>query len=134
MPATSRPKAERHPDPKPERMKVLAAILLAVASVATAASGTPSVTVQGSNVSFKDAMAKCPGALAGISFSLGHVRVAEQPGVMSDLDDASPTAQVLTLQSTSGGSATVTINAHTRTVSSKNVKLAGASVACISAD
>jgi hypothetical protein len=79
-------------------------------------------------------MAACPGALAGISFALNHLRVAEQAGVVSDLDDASPTAQVLTLQNASGASATVMVNAVAHTVSAKNVKLGNKSVACVSAD
>jgi hypothetical protein len=116
-------------------MKVLASILLAAATVATAAaSTTPSVTVQPSNVSFKDAMAACPGALAGISFALNHLRVAEQAGVVSDLDDANPTAQVLMLADAKGASATVNVNAKTHTVSAKNVKLGNKNVACVSAD
>jgi hypothetical protein len=85
-------------------------------------------------MSFKEAMTACPGALAGISFALNHVRIAEQPGVLSDLDDSSPTSQVLTLQNGRGGSAVVTINAQTHAVSAKNVKLSGKNVACVSAD
>jgi hypothetical protein len=116
-------------------MKVLATILLAAAMGATAAAGTPaSVTVQASNLSFKESMAACTGALAGITFTLNHVRIAEQAGVSADLDDASPTAQVLTLQNASGAAATVTINAVAHTVSAKNVKLGGKTVACVSPD
>jgi hypothetical protein len=116
-------------------MKALASILLVAATVATASAATPaSVTVQASGVSFKDAMAACPGALAGISFTLYHLRVAEQAGVLADLDDASPTAQVLVLQGANGASATVKINAQAHTVSAKNVKLANKTVACVSAD
>jgi spore maturation protein SpmA len=116
-------------------MKILAPFLLAAATVATAVAGTmPSVTVQASNVSFKDAMAACPGALAGISFSLNHLRVSEQAGVVSDLDDANPMAQVLMLQDAKGASATVTVNAKAHTVSAKNVKLGNKNVACVSAD
>jgi hypothetical protein len=115
-------------------MKILASIVLAAATVATAAASTPSsVKVQGSNVSFKYALNACPGALAGISFSLHHVRIAEQAGVSSDLDDANPASQVLTLTG-STGSAVVTIDAQALTVSAKNVKLAGKTVACISPD
>jgi hypothetical protein len=116
-------------------MKALAPILLAAATVATAAASTmPSVTVQASNVSFKDAMAACPGALAGISFTLNHLRVAEHAGVVSDLDDANPMAQVLMLQDANGASATVNVNARAHTVSAKNVKLGNKNVACVSAD
>jgi hypothetical protein len=116
-------------------MKALASILLAAATVATASAATPtSVTVQASNVSFKDAMAACPGALAGISFALNHLRVAEHAGVVSDLDEDTVTAQVLTLQDANGASATVKINAVAHTVSAKNVKLAGKNVVCVSAD
>jgi hypothetical protein len=116
-------------------MKILASILLAAATVATASAGTmPTVIVQASNVSFKDSMAACPGALAGISFTLGHLRVAEHAGVVSDLDDANPSAQVLMLQDANGASATVNVNAKMRAVSAKNVKLGNKNVACVSAD
>jgi hypothetical protein len=116
-------------------MKVLAPILVAAATLAIASAGTmPSVMVQASNVSFKDAMAACPGALAGISFALNHLRVAEHAGVVSDLDDADATAQVLMLQDANGASATVNINAKAHTVSAKNVKLGNPNVACVSAD
>jgi hypothetical protein len=116
-------------------MKVLAAILLAAATGATAAASTaPSVTVAASNLSFKQAMAACPGALAGITFTLNHVRVAEQPGVLSDLDNASATDQLLVLQNAAGATATVHVDSVAHTVSGKNVKLSGKNVACVSPD
>jgi len=116
-------------------MKILAVLLLTAATSAAAVADTgASVTVLASNLSFKQSMTACPGALAGITFTLGHVRIAEQPGVVSDLDDANPNAQVLTLQDAGGASATVTIDAKARTVSAKNVKLSGKNVACVSKD
>jgi len=116
-------------------MKTLAVLLLTAATGAVAIASTgSSVTVQASNLSFKQSMSACPGALAGITFALNHVRIAEQPGVLSDLDDANPSAQVLVLQGAGGASATVTIDAAARTVAAKNVKLSGKSVACVSKD
>jgi hypothetical protein len=113
-------------------MKILAAILLAAATGATAAaSAATTVTIAPSTLSFKQSMAACPGALAGITITQNHLRVAEQPGVLSDLDAASPTAQLLTLQNATGAAAAVTVNASTHTVTGKNVKLSGKSVACV---
>ena len=100
-----------------------------------AASGSASVTVQPSNISFGSMHAACPGGtLAGISLSLGHVRIAESTGVDSDVDDANPSAQTITL--TSGSKmATATVNAHTNTVSAKHVTLASRNrVACVAPD
>lgn len=113
-------------------MRIVAVLSLLAALGASAA--PVSVTVAPSNTSFKEAMAACPGAMAGISFTLGHLRVAEQAGVDSDLDDADPTAQTLTLTAADGGTASVKIDAKTRTVIAKNVKLSGTSVACVSPD
>ena len=113
-------------------MRIVAVLSLLAA---LGASGTPSsVTVAPSSTSFKQAMDACPGALAGISFTLGHVRIAEQAGVDSDIDSSDPTAQAITLTASGGGSAAVTVNAQTHTVSAKNVKLSGNNVACVSPD
>lgn len=114
-------------------IKPLATVLLVAAL--GAAGGSTGVTVQPSNISFRSALAACPsGTLAGISLALGHVRVAEAAGVDTDIDDANPTAQMVTL--TSGGkTATATVNAHTNTVSAKHVTLASRQrVACVAPD
>ena len=103
---------------------------------ALGAAGTPqSVTVQPSSIGFKQALAACPpGTLGAISLTLGHVRVAEAPGVDSDIDAANPSAQLLTL---SGGNknAAVKVNASKNIVAAKHVTLvSGRRVACVAPD
>lgn len=112
-------------------MRIMAAVTFMAALGATGSATT--VTVAPSSIGFKQAMAACPGALAAVSFTLGHVRIAELPGVSSDLDDTVPTAQTIALTSASGN-ANVTVNAKTRQVSANNVKLSGKTVACIGHD
>lgn len=109
--------------------------LAALVALLGAAAAPSSVTVQPSSIGFKQAMAACPaGTLGAISLTLGHVRVAEGPGVSSDIDDANPSAQTVTLSS-SGASATATVNASKNTVSAKHVTLAsGRRVACVAPD
>jgi len=103
---------------------------------ALGAAGSPaSVTVQPSSIGFKQALAACPaGTLAAVSLTLGHVRVAEGAGVNSDIDDANPSAQTVTL--TSGNrTATATVSASKNTVSAKHVTLASVKrVACVAPD
>ena len=104
--------------------------------VALGAAASPtSVTVQPSNISFSSMHAACPpGTLAGISLSLGHVRIAESAGVDSDVDDANTRAQIVTLTSGSK-TATAKVNAHENTVAAKHVTLASARrVACVAPD
>jgi hypothetical protein len=113
--------------------KPLAAAALFVALAA--ATGSQSVTVQPSSIGFKDALAACPaGTLGAISLTLGHVRVAEAAGVDSDIDDAAPNDQTVSL--TSGGkSAMATVNAAKKTVAAKHVTLASQKrVACVAPD
>ena len=114
-------------------MKPFAVLSLALALGAAPAPTT--VTVDASSIGFKDALAACPaGTLASVSFTLGHVRVAEGAGVDSDIDDANPNAQTLTL-SGNGKSATVAVNAAKHTVTARHVSLAsGRRVACVGAD
>ncbi|MBV8490078.1 MAG: hypothetical protein JO199_06050 [Candidatus Eremiobacteraeota bacterium] len=113
-------------------MRVFAALALLVAIGATGAPAT--VTVAPANLSFKQAMTACPGALAGITFTLGHLRIAEQSGVDSDIDASNPAAQVVTLAASNGGGAKVTVNATTHQVTAKNVTLSGKNVACVAPD
>jgi hypothetical protein len=104
--------------------------------VALGASGAPgSVTVQPSSIGFKDALAACPsGTLAAISITLGHMRISEAAGVDSDIDDANPSAQTVTL-SLGSKSATAKVDAAKHVVSAKHVTAASANrVACVSAD
>lgn len=114
-------------------IKSLAPPLLVVALGAAGASS--SVTLQPSSIGFKQALAACPsGTLASISLALGHVRIAEAPGVGSDIDDANPAAQTITLTS-AAQSATATVNAHANTVSARHVTLvSGKRVACVAPD
>jgi hypothetical protein len=102
---------------------------------ALGAAGSSSVTVQPSSVGFKDALAACAsGTLGAISLALGHVRVAEAPGVDSDVDAQSPSAQLVSLTSGSK-SATATVNALKNTVGAKHVTLAShGRVACVAPD
>lgn len=111
------------------------ATLLVFVVACGAAGGTTSVTVQPSNISFRAMHAACPpGTLAAIALSLGHVRIAESPGVDADVDDANTRAQVVTLTSGSK-TATATVNAHENMVSAKHVTLASSRrVACVAAD
>ena len=100
-----------------------------------AAGVTSSVTVQPSSIGFKQALEACPpGTLGAISLTLGHLRVAEGPGVDSDIDDANPNAQTVTLSSGSN-SAIVSVNASKNMVAAKHVRLASAKrVACVAPD
>lgn len=114
-------------------MRPLSSLLLFAALGAVG--GSTSVTVAPSNISFKSALAACPaGTLAGISLSLGHVRISEAAAVDSDIDDANVSAQIITLTSGSK-TATATVNAHQNTVVAKHVTLASARrVACVAPD
>jgi hypothetical protein len=114
-------------------MRPFAVVLL---SVALGAAGSPAtVTVAPSSIGFKQALAACPpGTLAAISLTLGHLRVAEAPGVDSDIDAADPNAQSVALSSGSK-SATAIVNASKNAVSAKHVTLAsGKRVACVAPD
>jgi hypothetical protein len=117
---------------KMDKKSLAALIVLGALGVAGA---TTTVTVQPSSIGFKDALAACPmGALAAISLTLGHVRVAEGPSVESDIDSGNPNAQILTLVSGTK-SATATVSAAKHTVSAKHVALASAKrVACVAPD
>jgi hypothetical protein len=100
------------------------------------AAGMPgSVTVVPSSLGFKQALAACPpGTLGAITLTLGHVRVAEAPGVDSDIDSTSPNAQLVSLASGSQH-ATATVNASKNTVMAAHVTLASRKrVACVAPD
>lgn len=116
------------------KMDIRPLALVSAFAALGATGGATTVTVQPSNISFRSMHAACPEALAGISLSLGHVRLAEGAGVDSDIDDANPSAQVITLTS-AGKTATVTVNAHKNTVAAKHVTLASRNrVACVAPD
>jgi hypothetical protein len=109
--------------------------VIALLAALGASGGSASVTVQPSSIGFKQALAACPSdALGAISLTLGHVRVAEAPGVESDVDAQSPAAQSVSLSSGSK-SATATVNALKNTISAKHVTLAShGRVACVAPD
>ena len=109
--------------------------LLALLAALGASGSSASVTITPSSIGFKEALAACPaGSLAAISITLGHVRVAEAPGVDSDIDATNPNAQTVGLSS-SGKSATASVNAAKHTVAAKHVTLAsGKRVACVAPD
>lgn len=105
--------------------------------VLLAASGSGSVTLQESNVTFKRALQSCTGALGSVSFALGHGRVATAPGVESDqsLPDSSAVISVVLQASNGAKSAKVSIDQRNRTVTAKNVRAeANRTVACILPD
>ncbi len=102
-----------------------------------AAAGGSSATLRDSNVTFKQALHSCGGALGSVSFALGHARIATLPGVDMDESPPGPISMIsVVLQSASGGqSAKVTIDQTHRTVAAKNVRLKmSGSVACILPD
>lgn len=99
---------------------------------AAAASG--SVTVKPGSLSYKQALAACPKALGAVTFTLGHARLASAPGVTYTVDTSDAGIDTATLTG-AAGSATVTANAHDRTITGKNVTLKyNGQVACVAAD
>lgn len=95
-----------------------------------------SATLHNSNLSFKDALGVCPGALGSVSFSVNHARIAAASGVETDESepDANGKFQV-TLQDAGGKSARVAIDQKRRSVSAKNKRVAlRGTVACILPD
>jgi hypothetical protein len=117
------------------KMDIKPFVLVLLAATLGVAGATTTVSVQPSSIGFKDALAACPThALAAISLTLGHLRIAEGLAVESDIDSANPNAQIVTLVSGTK-SATATVNASEHTVSAKHVTLASANrVACVAAD
>lgn len=114
------------------KMNIRTFALVFLVGAVGAAGAASSVTVQPSSIGFKQALAACPpGTLGAISLTLGHLRVAEGPDVDSDIDDANPNAQTVTL-SNGSKSAIVSVNASKNTVAAKHVSLAsGKRVACV---
>ena len=95
------------------------------------------VSLRDSTVSFKQALAACPGSLGSISFALGHARVAASQGVDTFETEGDANGKLsVTLQNAAGSaSAAVSIDQRRRSVSAKHlsVQLNGR-VACIRAD
>jgi hypothetical protein len=117
----------------PAGLTALFALLLATAA-AGAASQT--VTLQPSSLSFKQAISACSGSLGSVTFTLGHARVAAQPGVSEDVDtSASGIDSVTFTNDATGKSAVATANGHARTVSAKNVQAKWKNqLACVNPD
>jgi hypothetical protein len=115
-------------------MKVVAAIAL-VAALGATPSASP-VTLHATNMTFKEAITTCAGALGSVTFSLGHTRLQAADGVNTDEDETSPGAGSVTFTNASNGkSATATINAAKRSVSAKHLTVKGNnSVACVYPD
>lgn len=109
--------------------------VIALFAAIGAAGGTTTVTVNPSSIGFKQALEACPSeSLGTISLTLGHVRVAQGPGVESDIDVQSVSAQTVTFSSGSK-TATAMVNALKNTVSAKHVTLASRRrVACVAPD
>lgn len=97
--------------------------LIVLAGALHASAATSSVTLTASSLTFKQALAACPGALGTVTFSLGHARVAEAAGVSSQSDTTSAGVDTVTFTNDKSQSATVIVNGHDRTVSGKNVQV-----------
>jgi hypothetical protein len=95
------------------------ALVLAALSPLAAAGGP--VTLTASSLSFKQALAACPGALGSITFTLGHSRVAAASGVSTQTDTSSAGVDTITFSGAGGAGATVVANGHDRSVSGKHV-------------
>jgi hypothetical protein len=117
----------------PAGLTALFALLLATAAVGAA---SQTVKLQPSSLSFKQAMSACTGSLGSVTFTLGHARVAAQPGVSEDVDTSSSGIDVVTFTNdATGKSAVATANGHARTVSAKNVQAKWKNqLACVNSD
>lgn len=118
-------------------MKISAGIcaLAALALTAAPAAAAQTVTLQPSSLSFKQAVSACSGSLGSVSFTLGHARVAAQPGVSEDVDTSSSGIDTVTFTDSGGKTATATANGHNHTVSAKNVQTKWKSqLACVNPD
>lgn len=92
------------------------------------------IQIANSNVSFREALASCPGGLGAVSFALGHARIVASAGV--DTDESLPDSNGMisvTLQDASGKNlARVRIDQKRRTVSGRGVRAEmRGKVACI---
>ena len=117
----------------PAGITALFAILSATAAVAVA---SQTVTLQPSSLSFKQAISACSGSLGSVTFTLGHSRVAAQPGVSEDVDTSSAGIDTVTFTNdATGKSAVATANGHEHKVTAKNVQAKWKNqLACINPD
>ncbi|MEO6834472.1 MAG: hypothetical protein ABI231_01005 [Candidatus Tumulicola sp.] len=103
---------------------VFSAFIALLFGAAAASAATSAITLQGSTLTFKQAIATCPGALGTVTFSLGHSRVASLPGVSDQIDTSSSGIDTITFTNDkTGKTAVVTANGHKSTVSAKNVQV-----------
>lgn len=109
--------------------------LAAVFVLAAATSGA--ATLRDSNISFKQALVACPGALGSVSFALGHARVAASQGVDTYESDPDANGKLKVTLENAGGtaSAAVSIDQSRRWVLAKHLRVqANGRVACILPD
>lgn len=107
---------------------------LAVFALLAAIGG--STTIQPSNVSFREALAACPGALGTVSFAMHFARVTTAEGAFFTESEPVNGAFDATLENESGSkSARVSIDQPRRSIKAKNVELKrNGTVACILPD
>lgn len=112
-------------------IRVATVLILIAAMAGCAGSGNSSpgsesggTTLGNSNVSFRDALSACSGALGSITFAAGHARIAAHAGVETDevLPDANGIISVVLENESGTKSANVHVDQTKRTVSAKNVR------------
>jgi hypothetical protein len=95
------------------------------------------VTLRPSTLTFKQADASCAGALGSIMFAMGHVRAHAATGVsLSEPPESTSGIATMTFSDKANGrTATVSVNAHNRSVSGRHITVkSNLSVACIEAE
>lgn len=108
-----------------------------LASLVLVAATSGSVTLHDSNVTFRQALHSCTGALGSVSFALAHARTAAAEGV--DTDESAPDSNgMMTVMFTSADgskSAKVSIDQGKRSINAKNLRVEmNRSVACVLPD
>ena len=85
---------------------------------------TGATTLQPTNMSLKAAASACSGTLGSLTFSLGHIRVSESPGVVESTGAMDANGkQIVTYKNTKTGQmAVVTVHPHSRSVEAKNLQ------------
>lgn len=116
-------------------MKIRSFAVVLLFSVLGATGVPASVTINPSSIGFEQALAACsPGTLGAISLTLGHLRVAEAPGVHVDIDAGNVSAQTV-LFSIGSKNASATVNALKNTIAAKHVTVVSRNrVACVAPD
>jgi hypothetical protein len=109
----------------------------AAAALVFIAATSGSTTLRDSVLTFRQALAACPGALGSVSFAVNHARVAAAEGIDSDESETNEYGQltVVLQDPNSGKSAKIDLDQRTRTVTAKNLRVeSGGKVACILPD